>query len=205
MNKEPMIYAVAGIVFGFVLGYMVASWDMPRAAPVAATAGASPVAGLPLPPGGASPRGSAVASPAAIDPNELKALESLAARDPQSVSARVELGNLFMDHARFDEAARWYREALRLSPDQPDVIVDLGACLVNGGKPAEGLLEFEKALKKDPTHKKALFNKGIALMATGQPREAVVVWEGLLKRYPDDPQLQDLRQQIDRIRARGSS
>jgi cytochrome c-type biogenesis protein CcmH/NrfG len=207
MKREPAVFAVLGIVFGFVLGYMVASWDATRAVPVAAAGSgpSAPVAGLPAPPGGAAPRGSAPESPAPIDPNERKALESLAARDPQSVSARVQLGNLFMDHARFDEAARWYREALQLSPDQPDVIVDLGACLVNGGKAAEGLLEFEKALKKDPTHKKALFNKGIALMATGQTREAVAVWEGLLKRYPDDPQLQDLRQQIDRIRARGSS
>jgi hypothetical protein len=29
----------------------------------------------------------------------------------------------------------------------------------------------------------------------------VAVWEGLLKRFPDDPQLQGLREQIDRIKA----
>jgi len=187
-----MVFAVAGMVFGFVLGYMVASWDSgPRAvpAPAAVTAPAS----------GAAP--AAHGAPAsALDPNEVKALESLAARDRSSLAARIELGNLLMDHSRFDEAARWYREALALEPRQPDVLVDLGACLVNGGKAAEGLVEFEKALKQDPSHKKALFNKGIALMETGETAAAVVVWEGLLKRFPDDPQLQGLRMQIERVK-----
>jgi cytochrome c-type biogenesis protein CcmH/NrfG len=187
MKREPMVFAVAGMLFGFVLGYMVAN--------------------LGSGPGDARPGAPSVAAsadrsrPPALDPNELKALESLAAREKGNAQVRVELGNLLMDHSRFEEAARFYREALALKPDQPDVRVDLGACLVNAGKAGEGLLEFEKALQKDPTHKKALFNKGIALMETGRPQEAVAVWEGLLKRFPDDPQLQGLRKQIEQVRS----
>jgi tetratricopeptide (TPR) repeat protein len=199
MKREPVVFAVAGMVFGFVLGYMVASWDSaPR--PVAAggpSAASAPVRGA-MAADAPGPHGGAVT---ALDPNEVKALESLAARDRSNLAARIELGNLLMDHSRFDEAARWYREALALDPGQADVLVDLGACLVNGGKASEGLVEFDKALKLDPGHKKALFNKGIALMETGKPQEAVVVWEGLLKRFPDDPQLQGLRDQIERIKA----
>jgi len=197
MKREPMVFAVAGMIFGFVLGYMVASWDGgPRASAVAAPAPAPASVGAP----------SAPHAPAsALDPNEVKALESLAARDRSNLAARIELGNLLMDHSRYDEAARWYREALALDPDQPDVLVDLGACLVNGGKATEGLAEFEKALQKDPNHKKALFNKGIALMETGKTAEALAVWEALLKRFPDDPQLQGLRAQIDRVKGRGAS
>jgi len=199
MKREPVVFAVAGIIFGFVLGYMVASWDSaPR--PVAAAGSSAPsVAGKSaLPADGPGPHG-AGASP--LDPNEVKALESLAARDRSNVQARIELGNLLMDHSQFDQAVRWYREALALEPGQADVLVDLGACLVNGGKAAEGLVEFDKALKLDPGHKKALFNKGIALMETGKPQDAVAVWEGLLKRFPNDPQLQSLRDQIERIKS----
>jgi len=111
-----------------------------------------------------------------------------------------------MDHGRYEDAARWYREALAIAPDNNDVRVDLGACLVSAGKAGEALAEFDRALARDPGHKKALFNKGIALMQTGKPKEAVAVWEGLLKRYPDDPQLRGLREQIDQVRAsRGRS
>jgi len=200
MKREPVVFAVAGMVFGFVLGYMVASWDSAPRPVAAAASSATTAAGkgaLPADP----PSGPHGGGASALDPNEVKALESLAARDRSNVQARIELGNLLMDHSQFDEAARWYREAVAIDPGQADVLVDLGACLVNGGKAAEGLVEFDKALKLDPGHKKALFNKGIALMETGKPQDAAAVWEALLKRFPNDPQLQSLRDQIERIKS----
>jgi predicted Zn-dependent protease len=208
MKREPMVFAVAGMVFGFVLGYMAANWD-------AASPEARPVAAAPGEPGGSLGPSALTTGPArpgpgpsaapAIDPNEVKALESLATRDKGNTQVRIELGNLYMDHQRYDEAARWYREALAVNPSQPDVIVDLGACLVNGGKAKEGLAEFERALAQAPNHKKALFNKGIALMESGRPKDAVAVWEDLLKRFPGDPQLQGLRAQIERVRSAGGA
>ncbi len=204
MKREPMVFAVAGMVFGFVLGYMAANFD--ASAPEVRSVAAAPVEpGGSLGPSaasaGAARRGPGPSAAPAIDPNEVKALESLAARDKGNAQVRIELGNLYMDHQSYDEAARWYREALVVNPSQPDVIVDLGACLVNGGKAKEGLAEFEKALAQAPNHKKALFNKGIALMESGRPKDAVAVWEDLLKRFPDDPQLQGLRAQIARVRS----
>jgi cytochrome c-type biogenesis protein CcmH len=202
MKREPMVFAVAGMVFGFVLGYMAANWDQaPTEVRPPVAGGAAPaVAGGSSAPHGAAPAPGASA-PTPVDPNEVKALESLAARDKANAQVRVELGNLYMDHSRYDEAVRWYRDALQVNPGQPDVIVDLGASLVNSGKATEGLVEFERALKISPGHKKALFNKGIALMESGRPKDAVAVWEDLLKRFPDDPQLQQLRPQIERLRS----
>jgi cytochrome c-type biogenesis protein CcmH/NrfG len=106
-----------------------------------------------------------------------------------------------MDHEQFDAAARWYGEALALDPQNPDVRVDMGACLVSLGKPAEAIAAFELVLKSQPGHKKALFNKGVALMQSGRAAEAAAIWEELLKRYPDDPQLQALRDRIREVRA----
>jgi cytochrome c-type biogenesis protein CcmH/NrfG len=200
-----MVYAVAGMVFGFVLGYMAANMGdhaEARPAPPPGVAAAESETAPPARSAGAA-RERASGAP---DPNEVKALESLAAREKGNVQARVELGNLLMDHGQYEDAARWYREALAIAPDNNDVRVDLGACLVSAGKAGEALAEFDRALANDPGHKKALFNKGIALMQTGKPKEAVAVWEGLLKRYPDDPQLRGLREQIDQVRAsRGRS
>jgi tetratricopeptide (TPR) repeat protein len=201
MKREPMVFAVAGMIFGFVLGYMAAGLgDRPGAA-------VGPRLGDARPPGLASGAPPAAAAPGATDrpagpadPDEVRTLESLAAKDKTNVQARVELGNLYMDHAQYEEAARWYREALALKPDDNDVRVDLGASLVNLGRAADAIAEFDRALQKDPGHKKALFNKGLALMQSGRQKEAVAVWDGLLKRYPGDPQLQGLQEQIDRIR-----
>jgi cytochrome c-type biogenesis protein CcmH/NrfG len=189
MRRDTLAFTVAGIVFGFVLGYMSASWgSMPPPVQPAPAASAS---------AGATP---AAATPTSLDPNEVQSLESLAARSPGDAGARIELGNMFMDHQRWDEAIRWYREALAIRPDQPDVVTDLGACLVSSGRPAEGLVEFEKTLKLDPSYRNALYNKGVALKQMGRPAEAAAVFEDLMKRHPDDPQMQSLRAEVDMLR-----
>jgi len=207
MKREPMVFAVAGMVFGFVLGYMAAGLgDRPSSE------------ARPRPPATGGPRAAAAeggdaaaasgreAPKGPADPDEVRTLESLAGRDKQNVQVRIELGNLYMDHEQYEEAVRWYREALALKPDNNDVRVDMGACLLNLGKPADALAEFDRALQADPGHKKAAFNKGVALVQSGRPAEAAAIWEALLKRYPGDPQLQGLREQIDRIKGgRGSA
>jgi tetratricopeptide (TPR) repeat protein len=194
MRRDTLVFALAGIVFGFVVGYMAASWDVvPRPVAGAAPAG-TPAAG--------SQAAGAAASPAAhLNPDEVKALESLAARQPGDASPRVELGNLYMDAERWEEAIPWYREALTLDPALPDTVTDLGACLLSAGRPAEGLSELEKVLAADPGHRNALYNKGVALLQMGRGREAAAAWEELLKRYPDDPQIQALRGRVGQIRA----
>ena len=153
----------------------------------------------PAAPGGAS--GAPVApATAALDPNEAQALEALTQRDPADVGARVELGHLYNDHQRWDEAAPWYREALALTPDLPEIRNELGACLVQAGRPAEGLAEFEAVLQQDEGNRNALYNKGIALTQLGRAEEAIAAWEEVLRQHPDDPQLVGLQGQIDALR-----
>jgi tetratricopeptide (TPR) repeat protein len=191
MRRETFVFSAAGVLFGLVVGYMAASWDaVPRPAAVATTA--------------AAPARAAASAKPAENPDEVKALEALAARQPNDAAVRVELGNLHMDAQRWDEAIRWYREALTLDPNRPEVGTDLGACLVSSGNPEQALAEFDKVLLAKPDYKNALYNKGIALMQLGRPAEAAAVWEDLLKRYPDDRQVQDLRARIDQLRATSS-
>lgn len=192
MRRDTVVFTLAGIVFGFVVGYMSASWgDRPTAVVPTASPSAQ---------GGASTVAAAPAL-APLDPNEAQALEALAERDPADVGTRVELGNLYMDHERWDDAARWYREALELSPDLNNVRTDLGACLVHSGRPTEGLTEFEAVLAVDESHRNALYNKGIALTQLGRTNEAIAAWEEVLRLHPSDPQLAGLQGQIDALRA----
>jgi cytochrome c-type biogenesis protein CcmH/NrfG len=187
MRRDTLVFMLAGTVFGLVVGYMAAQWGvLPGPAPA-------------VPPG--SVAAAATAPFARVDANELKALDSLAARQPQDAGVRVELGNLHMDAGRFEEAVRWYREALAINPALPDVATDLGACLVSAGQAVEGLAALDGALARDPTHRLALYNRGIALLQLGRAGEAADAWQELLELHPDDPQAPRLRARIDAIRA----
>jgi tetratricopeptide (TPR) repeat protein len=179
MRRDSVVFGLAGVVFGFVAGYMSASWSRPAATAAPPAVPATPATSL--------------------DPNEARALEALAGREPDDVAVRVELGNLYMDDERWEAAVRWYREALALNPALPSVLTDLGASLVHAGRPAEGLAEFEKALAQDDGHRNALYNKGIALLQLGRTDEAVAAWKEVLQRYPADPQLSGLREQIETL------
>src|SRR5438477_3653009 len=118
MKREPMVFAVAGMVFGFVLGYMAAglgdrpgsdAHPRPAASP-GARAEAAATGGT----AAASGRETAKGPP---DPDEVRTLESLATREKLNVQVRIELGNLYMDHEQYEDAVRWYREALAVKPD----------------------------------------------------------------------------------------
>jgi tetratricopeptide (TPR) repeat protein len=206
MKREPMVFAVAGMIFGFVLGYMAAGLgDQPssdvRPRPVAESSGRPALDAAAAAAPGSAPGAGHDHPVGPADADEVRTLENLATREKQNVQVRIELGNLLMDHAQYEDAARWYREALALKPADNDVRVDLGASLLNLGRAPDALAEFDQALKTDPGHKKALFNKGLALMQSGRPKDAVAIWDDLLKRYPGDPQLQGLKDQVERIRA----
>lgn len=194
MRRDTLAFTLAGVVFGFVLGYMAAGWEaMPRPAAMAT--------GAPAAPGSAGTTPVATPARATPDPDELRALEQLAARQPADAAVRSELGNMYMDAQRWDDAIRWYGEALKIGPDNPEVRTDLGACYVHSGRPALGMENFDAVLKANPDHRNALFNRGVALLNMGRQKDAADTWEDLLKRHPDDPQLARLRGRIDEIRA----
>jgi tetratricopeptide (TPR) repeat protein len=185
MRRETLVFTLAGTLFGLVAGYMGAHWGLaPRPAALEADAAGGETA-----PGVSAP-----------DPNEVSALESLARRNPEDAGVRVELANLYREHARWDDAVRWYEEALAARPDLKDPRNDLGVCLLNAGRPADALPEFEKVLAADAADRNALFNKGYALSELGRTREAVAAWEEVLRLHPDDPRLQGLQERIDSLR-----
>jgi Flp pilus assembly protein TadD len=56
---------------------------------------------------------------------------------------------LFIER-RFDEAARHYREALRLQPDNPQIYSNLGDTLLQQGQTAEAVEYYQAALRLKP-------------------------------------------------------
>src|SRR5574341_743963 len=152
MRRDTFVFMLAGTVFGLVVGYMAAQWGvLPSPRPAVATARVAPAA---------------VAARPRVNPDEAAALESLAVRQPQDAAVRVELGNLHMDAERWDDAVRWYREAL---------------------------VALDQALARDPAHRLALYNRVVALLRLGRAQEAVAAWQELLKRHPGDSQAERLR------------
>src|SRR5688572_1468334 len=150
MKPESIAFAIAGVVFGliagYIMGYQKGTIDTP-ASSVAQT----------------RPPQSAAATPTApvLDEAKVTAYKSVADREPSNAGPRVQLGNLYFDAERYEDAIRWYTDALKLDAKDVDVSTDLGVSYYYVNQPDKALAQFDQSLKLDPKHTKTILNVGI--------------------------------------------
>jgi cytochrome c-type biogenesis protein CcmH/NrfG len=190
MKKESLLLLVAGVLLGAVLGYIATreyyEGKLAKAPPSAPPAQAGPV-GQP-------------ASPA-FDPDQHKAMldqiRADIAANPADPEKRIMLANIYFDGGKFDQAIPWYEEALKLQPQNTDVLVDLGICNRNLGKMPEALAYFEKALGVDPKKRQALYNRVVVLLFDLKDKAgAERAMRDLEALYPDDEMTKRLAQEV---------
>ncbi len=113
-------------------------------------------------------------------------LEREVEKNPSSPATWLELGNLYFDTNKYQDAIRAYTQYLSLNPNNPDVWTDLGVMHRRSGNPAEAISSFDKAIELNPQHEQARFNKGIVLLHDlGNRDEALQAWQELIKINPN--------------------
>src|SRR5262245_15502451 len=139
MKSDAIAFGVAGMAFGLIAGWVIGTEQArtgTASAPAAAATAAAP--------------GSAAAQPAAVlDQNQVNALKQVAARETSNPKPRIDLGNLYFDAEKYDEAIQWYGDALKLSPNDVNVSTDLGISYYYTNQPDKALDQFAKSLKLD--------------------------------------------------------
>jgi cytochrome c-type biogenesis protein CcmH/NrfG len=194
MKSDAIAFGVAGMVFGLIAGWIIGSQQGARGPAAPATAQAAPAATAPS--GGAGTRA------AVLDEAQVKALMSVAAREPSNAKPRIDLANLYFDAERYDDAIRWYVDAARLSPNDVDVSTDLGVAYYYTNQPDKALAQFDHSLKLDPRHPKTLLNMGIVKAFGKQDLEgASAAWQRVIEVVPDSPEGQAARRALDSLRA----
>ena len=150
----------------------------------------------------AAPETEQPAPPPPIDMQRVAALEQRAKSSPADAAVRTELGNLYFDSKRFDQAIPWYEASLKLNPREVGVSTDLAVCYHYTGDPDRALKQIETSLSIDPGHLKTLLNQGI-IRAFGKQdlAGALQSWEAVVKIAPDSPEAARARQGIDGLKA----
>ncbi len=187
MKTESIAYAVAGILFGLIAGWIIGSQQAALAPAVApqAVRQEQPAPAAPI-----------------LDEAKVTAYKSVADKDPSNASARVQLGNLYFDAERYDDAIRWYTEALKLAPKDVDVSTDLGVSYYYANQPDKALAQFDQSLKLDPTHAKTILNVGVVKAFAKQDLSgAQQAWEQAVKLSPNSPEGQRAKQLLDSLRS----
>lgn len=132
------------------------------------------------------------------DSARMFALEQQLKSNPNNVTGWMELGNLYFDSNKYQDAIRAYTQYLSINPNNANVLTDLGVMYRRAGNPTEAISSFDKAIEIDPKHEHARFNKGIVLYYdVGFQDEGAKVWQELNKmnptfRTPDGKTITDL-------------
>ncbi len=189
MKTESIAYGVAGILFGLIAGWIIGSQQ----------AALSP---QPAAPQTARQADQTATPPPALDETKVTAFKAVADKDPANAESRIQLGNLYFDAERYEQAIEWYAQALKLSPKNVDVSTDLGVSYYYANQPDKALAQFDVSLKLDPKHTKTILNVGVVKAFGKQDLQgAQQAWEQAIQLAPDSQEGQAAKRLLDTLRS----
>lgn len=187
MRKESLAFAVSGVVFGLLVGWIIGTQQVPEPAPAvpAATTAAAP----------------APTSAPALDLARVQTLEEQATAEPANAAVRLELADLYFNAERYALAGPWYEAALEIEPDNPDANADVALVYYAQGDPDRGLAHIDRALAVNPQHSTALLNQGI-IRAFGKQdlAGAEEAWQQVVTLAPGSVEAQQATRGLDALR-----
>jgi tetratricopeptide (TPR) repeat protein len=190
MRSDSVVFGIAGIFFGVLVGWIIGSQRATVASPTPAAANTA-----------TSTSGSAQSAPP-FDEARAAQLKAAADRNPSDAETRVQLGNLYFDAERYDEATRWYEQALKVDPKNVNASTDLGIAYYYSNQPDRALAQFDRSLAIDPKHSKTLLNIGIVRAFGKQDIDgAEKAWQRVLELAPNTPEAEVARKGLEGIRA----
>lgn len=184
MRADSIVFAVAGVLFGVIVGWVLGSQQ-------ARTVALAPVAQAP-----AAQTQQSRAVP--VDPDRARALQTVAEQNPKDVEPRVQLGNMYFDAEQYPQAISWYEQAFALDKKDPNLSTDLGVAYYYTNQPDRAIPLFEHSLSVDPKHTKTLLNMGIVRAFGKQDLQgAAQAWEQVVAIAPNSPEGQAARKGLE--------
>ena len=192
MNRDAIVLGIAGVFFGILVGWIIGSQQGGGRLPD--TSAASVPA--------SQPTGQQQAAPP-LDEARASALKTAAQQNPSDAATRVQLANMYFDAERFQEAADWYEQALKINPKDINASTDLGIAYYYMNQPDRALAQFDKSLAIDPHHVKTLLNVGIVRAFGKQDlKGASEAWQQVIQYAPPgSEEARAARQALDGIRS----
>ncbi len=199
---DIFFFTAIGLLIGFIFGFSLANrWNkeaMRSGSSMASNVTSQPSAESQLPEGHPP-----------MDPqkqmesvrNQIEQLKQRASQNPKDFEARAQLGNLYYDVGKYDQATEWYRQALQIDPKNPDVRTDLGTAYHFLQQHDKAIEELQKVLAYSPDFPNALRNLGmIKLSGKKDTKGAIEVWERLIATNPTNPQIAQIKEWVKQLK-----
>lgn len=151
MNKDSLLFGIIGLLVGVIIGFSVAnSLNRDAIQPVATSADVTPSTNPNLPPDHPPfvPTGESQTQDAPL-PQVTEAIEK-ARQNPEDYEAQMTAADLYYQIQKFEDAAKFYEQANKLRPNEPEPIIKLGNSYFDVEKYVEAEKWYEMVLQKTP-------------------------------------------------------
>jgi Flp pilus assembly protein TadD len=196
LKKDHMAFLFGGLAFGFLLGF-----GLFRAIDTRPGRAGDPAASteIPSPMGPGAP--TQTAGGGAPMMAEINALKERVQNNPKDVQAWSRLANIYQDAGMFEPAIEFYQRATDLMPNNANLLTDQGICYQEIKQFDKALELLERAQTADPANWQSLYNiVVVAGLKMGRFERADVALARLQQIHPDAPNLNELREALNRAR-----
>jgi tetratricopeptide (TPR) repeat protein len=192
MTRENLLFAIIGVLFGFIVGFIFASTMNQRygpAAPAALSSGQMPADHPPVGPNAGTQ------NPGGMQAEIATQLEK-ARSEPKNFEAQIKAAELYYQIQRYDPAIEFLLKANQLKPDDYQTLVALGLVNLDAGHYDIAEKWYRAALLKKSDDVVTLAGLAAATLGKGDAKAAEQAIANLEK---VDPSSQDLPQFKDKL------
>lgn len=192
MTRENLLFAIIGVLFGFIVGFLFASTMNQRygpGAPTALSSGQLPADHPPVGPNAAAPNSGGMQA-------EVSAQLEKARNEPKNFEAQIKAAELYYQIQRYDPAIEFLLNANQLKPDDYQTLVLLGVVNLDAHHYDVAEKWYRAALLKKNDDVVVLAGLSAAMLGKGDAKAAEKAIANLEK---VDPSSEDLPQFKDRL------
>ena len=106
------------------------------------------------------------------------------AKNPQSLMAHYNLGNLFLGDGRINDAILHYEQALHINPDYAEAHNNLANALGQAGRTSEAIEQLNQALRIKPDFAEAHYNLGNVFLKEAKFDDAIAHYKQAVRINP---------------------
>jgi tetratricopeptide (TPR) repeat protein len=190
MSRENLLFAIIGILLGFIVGFMFAS-SMAQKTAMQQTASSS----QPLPPDHPPVGGQNAPDPQKMREEVAASLEK-ARKEPKNFDAQIKAAALYYQIQRYDQAIEFLLKANQIQPTDYQTVATLGMVNLDAGHYDQAEKWYRAAMKMKSDDTSVLAGLAAVTLEKGDAKAAE---DAIAQLEKVDPNSQDLPQFKDKL------
>jgi tetratricopeptide (TPR) repeat protein len=195
MTRDNLLFAIIGVLFGFIVGFLFATNMSQRNAPTAALSSSQmPADHPPVGPNAGGQNGGGMQT-------EVSAAIEKARSEPKNFEAQVKAAELYYQIQRYDPAIELLLKANQLRPDDYETLVVLGLVNLDAGHYDVAEKWYRAALLKKPDDVRVLAGVSAATLGKGDAKAAELAIANLEKAAPNSEDLPQFKERLASLKS----